>query len=78
MIVHKHWTGSERRPQPTWWLLYLVAAFVVAMVGLEEVFVSGNGLRELLEVLTVVGGFGLFGLWLRINRIAFDLGRHRS
>jgi len=77
MVVHKHWAGSDRRPQPAWWLLYLMAAFVVAMVGLEEFFVAGHGLRELLEVLTVVGGFGLFGLWRRINRIALDLGRRR-
>lgn len=77
MIVHEHWTGSARRPQPTWWLLYLIAAFVVAVVGLEEIFVADRGLRELLEVLTVIGGFGLFALWRRTNRIAFDLGRRR-
>jgi hypothetical protein len=62
-------------PPPTWWLLYLIAALFVALVGLEEILVDGEGLRKVLEVLTVVGGFGLFAVWRRTNRIALDLGR---
>ena len=45
------------------------------VVGLEEIFVDGHGLRECLEVVTVVAGFGLFALWRRTNRIALDLAR---
>jgi hypothetical protein len=76
MILHEHSMGSgRRRPQPLWWLLYLIAALIVALVGLEELLVDGGGLRKFLEVVTVVGGFGLFALWRRTNRIALDLGR---
>jgi hypothetical protein len=62
-------------PQPTWWLLYVIAAFLVAVVGLIEMFVDAGVLRKVLDVLTVIGGFGLIALWRRSNRIALDLGR---
>jgi hypothetical protein len=63
--------------RPTWWLLYAIAALIVAVVGLAEVFVEGGALRKILETLTVVAGFGLIGVWLRCNRIALDLERAR-
>ena len=75
MILHEPSMRSGRGSQPTWWLLYLIAASIVTMVGLEEIFVDGHGLRECLEVVTVVAGFGLFALWRRTNRIALDLAR---
>ncbi len=65
-----------RGPRPAWWLLYAIAALLVAVVGLVEVFVVTGGLRVLLEALAVIGGFGLLTLWRRSNRIALDMGRH--
>ena len=66
--------------RPAWWLLYAIAALFVAMVGLVERFVDGGGLRQILEAVTVVAGFGLIRFWLRHNRIALELeqGRRRT
>ena len=69
------WEG--RPPRPTWWLLYLIAALVVAVVGLVQCCVDAAGLRKILESLSVIGGFGLVALWRRENRIALDLERRR-
>ena len=65
-----------RAPRPAWWLLYTIAALLVAVVGLVEVFVVAGGLRALLEALAVIGGFGLLALWRWSNRIALDMARH--
>jgi hydrogenase/urease accessory protein HupE len=69
-----------RNTRPRWWLLYVIATLLVAVVGLVELSVDGQRLREILEALAVVAGFGLIGIWLRGNRIALDLeqGRHRT
>ncbi len=69
-----------RNTRPRWWLLYVIAALLVAVVGLIELSVDGQRLREILEALAVVAGFGLIGVWLRGNRIALDLeqGRRRT
>jgi hypothetical protein len=66
--------------KPAWWLLYAIAALLVAMIGLVEDFVPGGGLRQILEVVTVVAGFGLIRFWLQRNRIALELehGRRRT
>jgi hypothetical protein len=50
------------------------------VVGLVEMFVDGQGLREILETMAVVSGFGLIGVWLRRNRLALELeqGRRRT
>jgi hydrogenase/urease accessory protein HupE len=73
--------GSTRRRsddgRPTWWLLYAIAVLFVGVVGLVELFVDGQELRKILEVLTVMAGFGLIALWLRGNRIALELERAR-
>jgi hydrogenase/urease accessory protein HupE len=66
-----------RNTRPRWWLLYVIAALLVAVVGLVELSVDGQRLREILEALTVMAGFGLIGVWLRGNRIALDLERGR-
>ena len=66
-----------RNARPAWWLLYGIAALLVAMIGLVEMFVEGGGLREILEAVTVVGGFALISFWLRLNRIALELERGR-
>jgi hydrogenase/urease accessory protein HupE len=68
-----------RHTRPRWWLLYAIAALLVAVVGLVELSVDGQRLREILEALAVMAGFGLIGVWLRGNRIALDLeqGRRR-
>jgi|RhiMetdeSRZDD1v2_1073273.scaffolds.fasta_scaffold413002_4 hydrogenase/urease accessory protein HupE len=73
--------GSVRRRsdhgRPTWWLLYAIAVLFVGVVGLVELFVDGQELRKILEVLIVMAGFGLIALWLRGNRIALELERAR-
>jgi ABC-type antimicrobial peptide transport system permease subunit len=71
--------GSTRQgnTRPTWWLLYVLAALLVAVVALVEMFVEGAGVRKVLETVTTVGGFGLIGIWLRGNRIALELERGR-
>jgi hypothetical protein len=57
--------------------LYILGALLVATVGLVELFVEGEGLRTVLEVLAAVAGFALITVWLRLNRIALDLDRGR-
>ena len=32
-----------QNPRPTWWLLYVIGALLVAVVGLVEMFVDGQG-----------------------------------
>jgi hypothetical protein len=63
-----------------WWGLYLIAAMLVALVGIVEAFVEGVVLRSVLEIVTVAAGFGSICGWLHLNRIAFDLdkGRRRA
>jgi hypothetical protein len=71
---------GRRDSRPAWWLLYAIAALLVAVVGLVETRVDGAGLRTILEVVAVAGGFGLIGLWRQRNRIAMELeqGRRRA
>jgi hydrogenase/urease accessory protein HupE len=64
-------------PRPTWWRLYVIAVFLVAVVGLVEAFVGGEGLRKVLETVATVAGFGLILAWLRGNRIALELEQRR-
>jgi hypothetical protein len=66
-----------RNATPTWWLLYVIAALLVGVVGLVEISVQGDVVRKVLESLDVVAGFGLIGAWLRHNRGALDLARDR-
>jgi hydrogenase/urease accessory protein HupE len=49
----------------------------MATIGLVEGFVEGGGLREILEAVTVLAGFGLIGFWLQRNRIALELEQGR-
>jgi hypothetical protein len=69
-----------RNTRPRWWLLYVIAALLVTVVGLVELSVDSLRLREILEALAVMAGFGLIGVWLRGNRIALELeqGRRRT
>jgi hypothetical protein len=71
---------ESRNARPRWWLLYGIAALLVAVVGLVELSVDGERLREILEALAVMAGFGRMGTWLRGSRIALDLeqGRRRT
>jgi len=66
-----------RNTRPTWWLLYVIAALLVGVVGLVELSVQGDVVRKILDSLDVVAGFGLIGVWVRRNRSAFDLARDR-
>ena len=47
----------------------------MAVVGLVDIFVDGDWLRETLETMAVIVGFGLVVLGRRSNRIALDLNR---
>jgi len=81
MRLQERSTRDEwRNTRPRWWLLYVIATLLVAVVGLVELSVDGQRLRETLEALAVVAGFGLIAMWLRGNRIALDLeqGRRRT
>ena len=81
MRLQERSTRDEwRNTRPRWWLLYAIATLLVAVVGLVELSVDGQRLREILEALAVVAGFGLIGIWLRGNRIALvlDQGRRRT
>ena len=55
-----------RNPRPTWWVLYVIAALLVAVVGLVEMFVEGEGVRKV-----------LIWVWLRGNRIALEMEQAR-
>ena len=68
---------KTRERRPTWWGLYLIAALVVAIIGIEEACIAGAVLCTVLETITVVVGFGSISVWLHFNRIAFDLDRVR-
>jgi hypothetical protein len=68
---------QEQSKRPTWWLLYVIGALMVAVVGLAEMLVDSEGLRKVLETLALVVGFGLTRIWVRLNRIALDLERGR-
>ena len=70
-------SGGWRNTRPLWWLLYAIAALFVAVVWLVERFVEGGRLREILETLAVVAGFGLIQVWLWRNRVALELERGR-
>ena len=63
--------------EPTWWLLYIIAPLLVAVVGLVEMFVDGEGLRKVLETVTTAAGFGLILVWLWGNRVALELEQCR-
>ena len=64
-------------PRPAWWLLYLIGALLMAMLGLVETFVETGALCTILEAVTVIAGFGLIGVWLHLNRLALELDRGR-
>jgi hypothetical protein len=67
--------GEWKRRKPSWWLLYLIAALMVAGVGLADAWVEVGGLRTLLELMTVLAGFALLAVWFRSNRVALDLAK---
>jgi hypothetical protein len=73
------WSSEDKTldRRPTWWELYLIAALLVAVVGIEEAFVAGAVLCTILEAIAVAAGFGSICVWLQLNRIAFDLDKGR-
>jgi hydrogenase/urease accessory protein HupE len=73
----QEWSVPCEAARPTWWVLYLIAALLVAVVGLVEVYVDGLVLQKILETITVTAGFGSICVWLHVNRIAFELDKRR-
>jgi len=54
--------------RPSWWLLYVIAAVMVALVALVETSVADEGVRVTLEMVVVVTVFAIMLRWLRANR----------
>jgi hypothetical protein len=75
MRVHESRWGRDGKP--AWWSLYVIAALLVGLFGLVEVYVEAGLLRGILEAVTVIAGFGSIQLWLHRNRMALDLARGR-
>jgi hypothetical protein len=75
MRVHESRWGRDGRP--AWWSLYVIAALLVGLFGLVDVYVEAGLLRRILEIVTLVAGGGAIQLWLRRNRMALDLARGR-
>lgn len=59
--------------RPTWWLLYVIAAVMVALVALIETSVAHETTRITLEVVIVITTFGLMLSWVRANRGRIEL-----
>jgi hypothetical protein len=59
--------------QPRWGALYGVAVvYLATLAGVEAVHGTG-GTRTALRVVLCLGAFAAITLWLRLNRVAFDL-----
>jgi hypothetical protein len=58
-------------------MLYAIAAVLLTTVWLVEMFVDGEPLRTILQLLAVAAGFGSIGLWRRLNRVALELENGR-
>jgi hypothetical protein len=61
------------RTRPTWWLLYVIGALLVGLVGLAEISLPAGAARVTLETLLVVVMFGLMLRWVRANRVRIEL-----
>jgi hypothetical protein len=59
--------------RPSWWLLYAIAAVMVALVALIETSVPSDGPRVTLETAVVVTIFALMLRWVRANRGRIEL-----
>jgi len=81
------WDRSERNVR--WGLLYATALLLIGLCGLIEVFVPTGVLRAILQIVTVMMGFGLMALWVlqsrhstterrRFVRAAPDVGNQRA
>ena len=67
-----------RNTRPAWWLLYAIAALLVAVIGLVERFVDGGGLRKSWKRSRSWPDSGSIRFWLRRNRIALELEQGRQ
>jgi len=59
--------------RPTWWLLYVIAAVMVALVALIETSVAPDSTRITLEIVIVIVTFGLMLHWVLANRGRIEL-----
>jgi hypothetical protein len=59
--------------RPNWWLLYAIAAVMVALVALVETSVAGERARVMLEIAVVVTIFALMLRWVRANSGRIEL-----
>src|SRR5262247_862578 len=59
--------------RPSWWLLYIIAAVMVALVALVETSVDNEMARMTLEIVIVIAIFALMLRWIRANRGRIEL-----
>src|SRR5215469_6804560 len=59
--------------RPSWWLLYVIAALMVALVAIVETSVADERARITLEIVAVVAVFVLMLRWVRANRGRIEL-----
>jgi hypothetical protein len=71
-------TVDRIHPRPRWCGLYVLAALLVALVGVVDAFMPTGAWRRALEIGIVVIGFGAMRLWVRANRLALDLAGARD
>jgi len=71
-------TCNRDEPTARWGLLYAAALVLILLCGGVEVFVPTGALRVILQLVAVMMGFGLMGLWIRCNRVALELEQTRS
>jgi hypothetical protein len=62
--------------KPRWFVLYVLAAVFLGVLGLVETMIAPGAWRKALEVIVCVVGFGAMHRWVRAERCAMDvLGR---
>jgi hypothetical protein len=62
--------------KPRWFVLYVLAAVFLGVLGLVETMIAPGAGRKALEVIVCVAGFAAMHRWVRAERRAMDgLGR---
>jgi len=59
--------------RPSWWLLYVIAALMVALVAIVETSVADERARMTLEIVAVIAVFAVMLRWVRANRGRIEL-----
>jgi hypothetical protein len=71
--------GTKNRVvKPSWGVLYTLGTALVGLVGLIEFTIPAGTLRQTLEVAVTLAGFVAMAIWVRLNRVAFDIAGARN